>query len=222
MPRVADRHVKIDLLRAAQAAFVERGLMGARVEDITSRAGVSKGSFYLHFRGKEDCFQQIVEGFLARLASCIERKASVLEAGPLSASELIEGLHKHDTAVLEFCWQNRALLRMVLLGGGGAPYAYLIDEFAARVAQQTEQRMRAGVRAGLYRCDIDPSIVATLISGAYDRLVRELIQRERRPDIAAWCSQALGLFTNGLFTPEARADRDRRVMSGDEDAIRTG
>lgn len=220
MPRVADRRVKIDLLRAAEAAFVERGLSGARVEDITSRAGVSKGSFYLHFRSKEDCFQQIVEGFLARLAGSIDQKARAIEEGTISTGELLDRLHAHDAEVLEFCWQNRALLRMVLLGGGGAPYAYLIDEFAARVAQQAERQMRDGVRAGLYRSDVDPAIVASLISGAYDRLVRELIQRERRPDIAAWCMQALGLFMQGLLTPEARADRDRPVTLQGEGATR--
>ncbi|MCC6556245.1 MAG: TetR/AcrR family transcriptional regulator [Polyangiaceae bacterium] len=218
MPRVADRRVKIDLLRAAEAAFTERGLAGARVEDITARAGVSKGSFYLHFKSKEDCFQQIVEGFLARLAACIEPLMDRFEGGADETGELIARMHEHDAAVLEFCWQNRALLRMVLLGGGGAPYAYLIDEFAARVAQQAEQRVRSCVLAGLYRADVDPAIVAVLISGAYDRLVRELIQRERRPDIAAWCAQAIDLFTLGTLTPEARAVRDREVTKAPEGA----
>src|SRR5215210_765850 len=72
MPRPADRRAKIDLLRAAEAAFTEHGLAAAKVEDITARAGVSKGAFYLHFESKEDCFRQIIEGFLARLAACIE------------------------------------------------------------------------------------------------------------------------------------------------------
>ena len=60
MPRLADRRARIELLRAAEAAFTERGLAAARVEDITERAGVSKGAFYLHFQSKDDCFKQIV------------------------------------------------------------------------------------------------------------------------------------------------------------------
>src|SRR5690606_29862483 len=127
------RRVKIDLLRAAEAAFAERGLAGARVEDITSRAGVSKGAFYLHFKSKEDCFQQIVEGFVARLAGCVEPPETLLEGGAGAAAEILERIRTHDVEVLEFCWQNRAIMRMMLAGGGGAPYAYLIDEFAARM-----------------------------------------------------------------------------------------
>jgi AcrR family transcriptional regulator len=211
MPRVADRRVKIDLLRVAEAVFAERGLSGARVEDITARAGVSKGAFYLHFQSKEDCFKQIVEGFLARLAGSIDPPTDLLSGGAEAAGDLLERVHAHDTAVLEFCWQNRALLSMMLVGGGGAPYAYLVDELAARVARQAEQWLRHGMHVGVYRRDIDPAVIAVLISGAYDRLVRELIQRERRPDIAAWCSQALQLFTQGILTPEARAARERWI-----------
>jgi AcrR family transcriptional regulator len=209
MPRVADRRVKIDLLRAAEAAFAERGLTRARVADITARAGVSKGAFYLHFKSKEDCFQQIVEGFIARLAGCVEPPVDLHDGAPAAAAEILRRLHAHDIAVIEFCWQNRALLRMMLAGGGGAPYAYLIDEFAARMAKQSEGWLRIGMRVGLYRADMDPAVVAAMISGAYDRLVRELIQQERRPDIAAWCAQAIQLFTQGMLTDKARAALDR-------------
>jgi AcrR family transcriptional regulator len=214
MPRVADRRVKIDLLRAAEAVFSERGLAGARVEDITARAGVSKGAFYLHFKGKEDCFQQIVEGFVARLAGNVDRAHDLLAGGPEAAGEILHRMYTHNLEVMEFCWQNRSLLRMMLAGGGGAPYAYLIDEFAARVAKQSEGWLREGMSAGLYRPDMDPAVVSRLISGGYDRLVRELIQQERRPDLASWCAQAQQLFTEGMLTPEARASRDRRVTNG--------
>ena len=72
MSRPADRRAKIELLRAAEAVFVEHGLGASKVEDITARASVSKGAFYLHFESKEDCFRQIVEGFVAKLASCLD------------------------------------------------------------------------------------------------------------------------------------------------------
>ena len=75
MPRPADPNAKIDLLRAAEAVFVERGLDNAKVEEITERAGHSKGSFYLHFDSKEDAFRQIVESTLARLATCLDAGA---------------------------------------------------------------------------------------------------------------------------------------------------
>ncbi|AKT42253.1 TetR/AcrR family transcriptional regulator [Chondromyces crocatus] len=213
MPRVADRRIKIELLRAAEAVFSERGLAGARVEDITGRAGVSKGAFYLHFKSKEDCFQQIVEGFVARLASTTEPPDDIFEGLPATAGELLERVREHHVSILEFCWQNRSLLRMMLAGGGGTPYAYLIDEFAVRVASRSKRLLARGIAAGLYRTDLDPELASAVLSGGYERLVRELIQQDKRPDLVAWCTQVQRIFQDGILSSEARQQRDRRVSN---------
>lgn len=42
------------LLDAAAAAFAEKGLNGAKLDDIAARAGVTKGAIYSHFDGRED------------------------------------------------------------------------------------------------------------------------------------------------------------------------
>jgi AcrR family transcriptional regulator len=212
MPRHADRRTKIELLRAAEAVFVEHGLATAKVEDITARAGISKGAFYLHFESKEDCFRQIVEAFLAKLATCLDVSALPVAAEGVSAlPDQIAVWHAHDVEVFEFCWQNRGLMGMILAGGGGAPYSYLIDEFAERVSQQIQAMARRLMEAGVYRDDLDPEVLAAIISGGYDRLVREMIKRQKRPDVAAWVRQAMRLFLRGLLTDQARAIVDCEV-----------
>lgn len=198
MPRLADHRAKIELLRAAEAEFAERGLSAAKVEAITARAGVSKGAFYLHFDSKEDCYRTIVEGFLARIAACVEA-AEFASKTPSSAEELFEAGMAHDITLLEVCWQSRGLMRMLLEGGGGTPHAYLVDEFRERTRTLSEEWIRRLVEKGLYRNDIDPKVVSGLISGAYERLIQDLIRCDKKPDIAAWCRQLLDLFTRGLL-----------------------
>lgn len=217
MPRPADRRTKIELLRAAEAVFSEHGLASAKVEDITARAGVSKGAFYLHFESKEDCWRQIVEAFMAKLAACVEPTLNDMpESGPVpvTLTERIRKWHEHDLNVLEFCWNNRAFMRTMLEGGGGSHYAYLIDEMAERTAKVVEAWVRYGSEVGIYRRNVDPSVVAALISGAYDRMVRELIKLQKRPEIAAWSRQAIDLMTCGLLTEDARLILDREVKNG--------
>jgi AcrR family transcriptional regulator len=50
-----------ELLDAALAEFFEKGFAAARLEDIATRAGVSKGTIYLYFQSKEDVFEALVK-----------------------------------------------------------------------------------------------------------------------------------------------------------------
>ncbi|HEY1584251.1 MAG TPA: helix-turn-helix domain-containing protein, partial [Polyangia bacterium] len=106
MARPADPNTKIDLLRAAEAVFAERGLDNAKVEEITERAGHSKGSFYLHFGSKEDAFRQIVESTLARLATCLDA-GEIDKSVRLPPAEHVEEWRAHDLEMFEFIWANR-------------------------------------------------------------------------------------------------------------------
>jgi AcrR family transcriptional regulator len=49
-----------ELLVAAFAVFVEKGFADARLEDIATKAGVSKGTVYLYFDSKEAVFKEMV------------------------------------------------------------------------------------------------------------------------------------------------------------------
>lgn len=49
-----------ELLRAALDLFVERGFAATRLEDVASRAGVSKGTLYLYFDSKEELFKAVI------------------------------------------------------------------------------------------------------------------------------------------------------------------
>lgn len=50
----ASRETRRALLDAAIVEFSEKGMNGARLDDITERAGVTKGAIYTHFDGRED------------------------------------------------------------------------------------------------------------------------------------------------------------------------
>jgi len=55
-----------DLIRAARAIFARDGFEYARIEDIASHAGKTRGAFYANFEDKEDVFFAIFEEDLLR------------------------------------------------------------------------------------------------------------------------------------------------------------
>ncbi|TGD93273.1 TetR/AcrR family transcriptional regulator [Methylobacterium nonmethylotrophicum] len=50
------------ILSAALDAFLAEGFSGARMSDVASRAGLAKGTLYLHFPDKEALFEGVVAG----------------------------------------------------------------------------------------------------------------------------------------------------------------
>ncbi len=217
MARRAPPSTKHDLLQAAGACFAEHGLEATKVEDITGRAGIAKGAFYSYFASKEACWKQIVEAFVARLEQAVQPPQPLLDAS-LPLAERFERWLAHDRSVLAFCWRERTLLGMLMNGAGGAAYAHLLDEFAARAAKNAETHIRALVAEGVYRDDIDPALVASLLGGAYDRLVRGMLKGPAQPDIDALARQTQHVFTRGLFTDDARAMLQRPAAKAAREA----
>src|ERR1700716_3376157 len=56
--RAAERRAAI--VEAALDEFIARGFAATRLDDVAKRAGVAKGTIYLHFTDKEALFQELV------------------------------------------------------------------------------------------------------------------------------------------------------------------
>ena len=56
--RAAERRTAI--IEAALDEFVARGFTATRLDDIAKRAGVAKGTIYLHFKDKESMFEELI------------------------------------------------------------------------------------------------------------------------------------------------------------------
>ncbi len=50
-----------NILDAALAEFADKGLAGARVDEIAARAGANKRMLYAHFGNKEDLWLRVLE-----------------------------------------------------------------------------------------------------------------------------------------------------------------
>jgi len=78
-----------DLMSAAAALFVARGIEATTIDDIVGRAGVAKGTFYHYFSTKSDVLvalrSRFAQDFLARVAASIGARAADDHAGRLSA-----------------------------------------------------------------------------------------------------------------------------------------
>ncbi len=63
---------RLQLLEAAQAAFVEQGYHAAAMDDIAIRAGVSKPVLYQHFPGKQELYLALLDYHSAELEALVK------------------------------------------------------------------------------------------------------------------------------------------------------
>ena len=83
--RVARRRARVraDLLSAARQVFITRGYQEATISEITQIADVAMGTFYLHFRDKEELLVALAEEGLATIREQIHATISQAPADPL-------------------------------------------------------------------------------------------------------------------------------------------
>ena len=69
---------RADLLAAGRALFLAKGIAATSLDDITQRAGVSKGLFYLYFASKEDLVLALQDQFSREVATRMSTAATAL------------------------------------------------------------------------------------------------------------------------------------------------
>jgi AcrR family transcriptional regulator len=173
--------LKSRLLRACAREFSRRGFDPVRVEEITKRAGYSKAAFYLHFASKEAAFSELVAAMLVGLGELVLRD----EGNVTDLATALAVWRDKDVATLSYLWRHRHVARLMLEGGRSATFAPLVDEYFARGRERLVRFLRWGVRKQFLARDLDVELIATMISGGYDRLAREIVRRPRAPDFHA-------------------------------------
>jgi AcrR family transcriptional regulator len=216
MARTARPGARDALLDAARDEFARNGLERARVEDISRRAGISKGAFYLHFATKEDAFREIVSRFLGALEDHALRRIELEDrmarergsADRAAAERRIEAECAIDADLLEVLWRNRQILAAVE-GASGRLYRDLVDDFRRKMREVVSRRIMGGVCAGIpVRSDVRPDIVADIVVGAYGDFARRMVDMREKPDLDAWArSLHLVLYEGILERPAAAARR---------------
>ncbi len=153
------------LLEAVGRAVADKGYAAATIDDIVRGAGVSKKTFYDHFRDKEDCF---VAAYEAAADALFERVRSA-QRGP---DDWIERTRAGIGAYLRWLAAEPALARVFLIEVAAAgPRAAASRE---RMRDRSAERLRAlqreelGGTAGLPELPIE---VFQALAAAFDDLV---------------------------------------------------
>jgi TetR/AcrR family transcriptional repressor of nem operon len=177
---------RADLLDAGQDVFVEKGVAASRLEDITSRAGVAKGTFYLYFRSKEDLLAALQERFSQRLADRITRAVEQVDDWPGKLDACVKALFDDYAAEHD--------LHDILFAHLGNPHDAPDTEPArSQLVDAIRDLLAAGVEAGAYDVD-DLDTTAILVYSALHGGFDAASHGPERPEAARLVRAAQQLF----------------------------
>ena len=163
-----------ELLQAALEVFVERGFSSARLDDVASRAGVSKGTLYLYFDNKEEIFTELC----LRSAKAIKTILAGAEDLPDPLAALYETCRRLSlTSIYNYKAGTLPLLSAGLLSP--AARASIRKEGTAFTAA-LESIIARAVREKVSHCK-DPKLAALLIGGIASSIYRWYSPKSKLP-----------------------------------------
>lgn len=165
MPRVS---VREEIVESALVEFHRRGFSACSVEDITKAAGVPKGSFYNHFKSKEDLGAEVVRRYAAAAGWRAELPDGL---SPLEQLRARFGVMRDVLAGREFS-------RGCLVGNMGAELAdhsqAIREEVAASLdawSASSADLLRAAQAAGEIPASLNPDQLGRFLVNAWEGAV---------------------------------------------------
>lgn len=181
------------LLAAAEEVFGSKGYYRASVVDITQRAGVAQGTFYLYFPGKKDIFEELIKDLSHNLR--------------LEIAQAVEGFKSRREAEAQgfaiffsFIKEHRNLYRIV------QEVAFVDEElykwYYTRFAEGYIKGLEKAMEAGEFR-RIDPETVAYALIGIAEFLGMRWVLWEKEDVPGKAFEAAMSLMFEGLLAKKS-------------------
>lgn len=134
--------------------FIARGFEATRLDDVARRAGVAKGTIYLHFKDKESLFQELIRTAIVPLVSRLNTAPPPVGASVRDMIEAFARVFIQDVAMT----RRGDLVRLIVAEGPRFPE--VADFYYREVVSKGLAGMRALIELGVARGEIQQARLA--------------------------------------------------------------
>jgi len=142
-----------DILEVATAEFADKGLAGARIDEIAAATRTSKRMIYYHFESKEALYIAVLEAAYRRIRA-IEAELHLEDLAPEDA------LRKLVAFTFDYQHDNEPFIRLVMNEnmhrGEYLARSSIIQELNVPAIDAVSRVYQRGLDAGVFRRDVDP------------------------------------------------------------------
>lgn len=143
------------ILDSAEDVFGESGYYEASVSEITRRAAVAQGTFYIYFHTKRDIFVELVDDLGRQLRDAMRRAIG-------DAPTRLDAERRGFAAFFTFVAEHHRIYSIVQEAERVAPEA--AQAYYRNISRGYERALRTAIAAGQIR-PLDPEVVAHALMG---------------------------------------------------------
>lgn len=178
------------LVEAAGAVFFEKGFHGGSISDITSRAGVGNGTFYIYFDSKLSVYRYLLVDYGKRIrynssqaiSGCKSRK----EAERAGIRSFFQFVLDHP-GLFNVVWESLYIDKT------------LFDDFYNRFAESYVKRIKLAQADGEVR-DMDPVVLSYALMGITNFLALNSLLLKGENNVEHLVDEVMKMLEKGVFT----------------------
>ena len=189
-----------EIVAAAFEEFATKGFAATRLEDVASRAKVSKGLPYLYFKTKEELFKAVIRSVITPLFDAMRERMLTTD---LSCEEFLKG--PFLSFVQELVRSRRVLIARLLIAEGHK-HPELTAFYYDQVIAKGKETIRAFIDRGIARGEFKPTALRDfpqlIIAPALLAVVwRTLFERHHHLDTDALLKTHVDLVLDAIRAP---------------------
>lgn len=186
-----------DILDVALELFAEKGYHATQLDDIIRVSDIAKGTFYLHFKNKEDLLVMLMERHINLLFELIK----LLDISRQDSIGHIREIYLSIAGQLTSNKELRLFMRFILRDAPVLPpeVSAQVQTFNDRIVDLSSYYLTRAQESGRVNGALDPRTVSQCITGSIKEILFRWLVLGESIDIDVAVRTALDLFLNGML-----------------------
>lgn len=186
-----------EIMSIALELFSKNGYHNTKLKDILKKVGIAKGTFYLHFNGKDDLLHMIVDTHLEKMYKDISVLDISMDKPIGEIASLYETIAKNFINDKTFKMFARIMLKEAI--GLDTVLLEKLNNFYNQIIMMSTQYIAKAQEKGRVIAHIDPLFTSMCIVGSIKELVFQWAVNDESMDIEKAIITAVTVYFRGML-----------------------
>jgi len=199
MPKIVDKESKRkEIARIAMELFAHNGYEKTSIREITSQAGMGKGTFYDYFKDKEDILNEIVNLVFKDLAGNLIGKIVHVKDPITQLTVLLKEAVKMSEPFEQLMLTYMDIWRRAVSQKHETEYIRIFQKHLKDSKEAIATIIEAAKAQEKIRADIDSSMIATVLLALFDGFFIHFMTWKSNMDVDTIIQSFIDALMNGM------------------------